>query len=261
MIRRFLDQYLAGDYGVRKGDKKAYEQWRDTHQPFHWFVEFYGIMHGGGFDVIIGNPPYLEIREVPYSPRHFACIDSGAIHAMCIERSLALSVRGGSVSMIVPLALVSTQRMTILQRMLERNRDCWYSNFSWRPGKLFDTVNRALTIFVSTKPRDKGDTWSTAYLKWNADSRDSLTYTLKYTECPRGRRAFWAPKLGERVENSILRKCTSISGTMANFVGRSNNLVYYRTDGGLYWKVFTDFAPTFFINGKASNSSRETNFA
>ena len=163
--------------------------------------------------------------------------------------------------MIVPLALVSTQRMTILQQMLEKNRDCWYSNFSWRPGKLFDTVNRALTIFVSAKPRNKGETFSTAYLKWNADSRDYLIPAVRYTDCPRSRTAFWAPKLGECIENSILRKYASIDKTMANFVGRSNNIVYYRTDGGLYWKVFTDFAPAFYVNGVAGNSSRETKFA
>ena len=140
--------------------------------------------------------------------------------------------------MIVPLALVSTQRMTILQRMLEKNHDCWYSNFSWRPGKLFDTVNRALTIFVVTKPRNTGSTYSTAYLKWNADSRDYLISTIRFAECPRGRKAFWVPKLGQRIENSILQKYASVDKTMASCVGgRSSNLVYYRTTGGLYWKV------------------------
>ena len=260
-LRTELNSYLAGDYGVKVDDKKAYDLWRNSHQPFHWFVEFYEIMSGGGFDVIIGNPPYLEIREVPYSTQHFACEESGAIHAMCIERSLALSVKSGCISMIVPLALVSTQRMTILQLMLEKDHDCWYSNFSWRPGKLFDTVNRALTIFVLTKPQNKEDTYSTAYLKWNADNRDYLTPTIRYAECPRGRRSFWAPKLGERVENPILLKCTSIRTIMGTFVGRSKNLVYHRTTGGLYWKVFTDFAPTFCVNGVVGSSSRETSFA
>ena len=260
-LRDELDEYLAGDYGVKVDDEKAYSQWRESHQPFHWFVEFYGIMHGGGFDVIIGNPPYLEIREVPYSTRHFACEESGAIHAMCIERSLALSMKDGCISMIVPLSLVSTQRMTILQLMLEKDHDCWYSNFSWRPGKLFDTVNRALTIFVVTKLKNKEDTYSTAYLKWNADSRDYLIPSIRYAECPRDRKSFWVPKLGESIEISILKKCILIQKTMANFTGRSNNLVYYRTDGGLYWKVFTDFAPAFHINGVKGHSSRETSFA
>jgi methylase of polypeptide subunit release factors len=34
------------------------------HQPFHWLAEFYQIIHGnGGFDVIIGNPPYIEYNK------------------------------------------------------------------------------------------------------------------------------------------------------------------------------------------------------
>ena len=44
-----------------QGDSAAYEKWLKSHQPFHWFVEFYGIMQSGGFDVIIGNPPYVGI--------------------------------------------------------------------------------------------------------------------------------------------------------------------------------------------------------
>ena len=46
-------------------NKKAdYDKWLKSHQPFHWFVEFYGIMQSGGFDVIIGNPPYVELSQV-----------------------------------------------------------------------------------------------------------------------------------------------------------------------------------------------------
>src|SRR5690606_2101715 len=45
-----------------------YDQWFATHQPFHWLAEFYEIVHErGGFDVIIGNPPYVEYRQVKSS--------------------------------------------------------------------------------------------------------------------------------------------------------------------------------------------------
>ena len=208
-LRHELDRYLASEYGVKDSDTAAYEQWRESHQPFHWFVEFYGIMHRGGFDVILGNPPYLETREVPYSTRYYATEDSRAIHAMCIERGLALCERDGCISMIVPLALVSTQRMTVVQQMLEGGRDCWYSNFAERPGKLFDTVNRPLTIFLSTKLVSKGNTFSTAYLKWNSDCRDYLIPTVRYAASPRDRITFWTPKLGHSVEPSILMKVES----------------------------------------------------
>ena len=45
-----------------------------------------------------------------------------------------------------------------------------------------------------------------------------------------------------------------------NFTSRSDHRIYYRTDGGLYWKVFTAFAPAFRLNGKSGHSSRETWF-
>ena len=52
--------------------KNGYQRWLTSHKPFHWFVEFYGILEKdesdvskkGGFDVIIGNPPYVESRSV-----------------------------------------------------------------------------------------------------------------------------------------------------------------------------------------------------
>ena len=60
-----LDRHLATEYGidpVKKADRfrrLAYA----SHQPFHWFVEYYDIMSNGGFDVVIGNPPYVDLRS------------------------------------------------------------------------------------------------------------------------------------------------------------------------------------------------------
>ena len=256
-----LDRYLAGEYGVRAEKDRDFKAWLDTHKPFHWFVEFYGIMHNGGFDVILGNPPYLELRQVDYSPHGFKTGGSGAIHAMCIERSFKLLQPNGAASMIVPLALVSTQRMEPIQQLIEENASTWYANFAWRPGKLFDTVNRALTIFLATKSGNgNGCTYSTAYQKWNSDTRDDLIPTMMYCEIDRDRPAFWAPKLGCSLEVSILNKILGVRSKMSTFVSKVSNYVYYRTTGGLYWKVFTDFSPAFTRNGQPGRSSRETHF-
>lgn len=69
-----LDRYLARDYGIDPDKAKAFATWRESHQPFHWFAEFYGVMREGGFDVVIGNPPYLEVREVEYGSMPF-CVE------------------------------------------------------------------------------------------------------------------------------------------------------------------------------------------
>ncbi len=258
--RAKCDRFLAESYelGLSKKPQK-FDAWRKSHQPFHWFVEFYGILSKGGFDVIIGNPPYLEIREVDYVLKGYACLDSGAVHAMCVERSSSLLHKKGCMSMIVPLSLPSTQRMQAVQQLLEAGRNAWYANYAWRPAKLFDTVNRALTVFVVTPSRD-GQTFSTNYQKWTSDNRDGLFERPSYVEVPHQRSSFWVPKLGDPIERHILERCLATKTTVRHFGGSSDHRVYYRTTGGLYWKVFTDFAPAFRLNGKPWRSSRETWF-
>jgi hypothetical protein len=76
----------------------------------------------------------------------------------------------------------------------------------------------------------------------------------------RKRPACWIPKLGDSLERQILNKCLAVKTAVKHFAGKSEYRVYYRTDGGLYWKVFTDFAPAFNLNGKKGHSSRETWF-
>ena len=179
---------------------------------------------------------------------------------MCIERSLQLIKRNGAISMIVPLSLPSTQRMRCIQEMLENHGSAWYANFAWRPGKLFDTVNRALTIFAVTHSR-VGGTFATGYQKWTSESRDGLLQRTAYVSVPRNRSFFWVPKLGADIERSILNKVTQVNTKVSHFMARSAHRIYYRTTGGLYWKVFTDFAPAFKVNGVSGSSSRETHFS
>src|SRR3989338_4328279 len=95
-----LNRYLAGEYGVKVSDKTAYAKWVKSHQPFHWFVEFYGIMNSGGFDIIIGNPPYVvdTAEKVPYKIQEklFTTHTCKNLYAFVYERSLQLAHRNSS---------------------------------------------------------------------------------------------------------------------------------------------------------------------
>jgi hypothetical protein len=147
--------------------------------------------------------------------------------------------------------------MVLIQKIIEYKRVVWYANFAWRPGKLFDTVNRALTIFISNNSKNHGCN-NTGYIKWNSETRDNIFMLLHFTSYNKSRDSFWSPKLSSSCEISILEKFFNKPYTIQNFIQISKNNLYYRTTGGLYWKVFTDTPPSFIINGKKGTSSRET---
>ena len=81
-----LDRYLAQDYGINPKKREEFAAWRTCHQPFHWFAEFYGVMREGGFDVVIGNPPYVELSSVTtYTPVGFLLESTGNLFSICTE--------------------------------------------------------------------------------------------------------------------------------------------------------------------------------
>ena len=148
-----LNRHLAGEYGVKVSDKVAYAKWVRSHQPFHWFVEFYGILSSGGFDVIIGNPPYVvnTPEKVRYGVRErlFTTFPSKNLYAFVFERSLQLGDPNATVGMIVQLTALSAEKMSSLQDLLLRRGLLVTSAFPRRPESIFDGVEMPVTIMIS----------------------------------------------------------------------------------------------------------------
>ena len=181
-LRAELDRYLAKEYGVIESDEGAYARWRASHQPFHWFVEFYGIMHNGGFNVIVGNPPYVEYKNVrkDYEVQSFSTLPCGDLYALVFERSLFLSYKG-RLGFIVPVSILSTDGFHSLRTLLlSSSCSLFFQAFSERPSKLFTGVEKRLCISLLGNKSENPQLHLSNYRRWYAQERDSLFHTSKY---------------------------------------------------------------------------------
>jgi len=81
--------------------------WEEKH-PFNWAQRFPKVMERGGFDIIIGNPPYVRIQTLPrdevayYNETYDAATGSYDIYALFVERGLRLLRPGGLLGFIIP---------------------------------------------------------------------------------------------------------------------------------------------------------------
>ena len=179
-----LDRLLAAEYGVDLKKASAFDAWRASHQPFHWFVEFYGIMSKGGFDVVIGNPPYVEYSKVKssYSVRGMTTENCGNLYAMMMERSLTI-LSNGRFGMIVPVSGACTDGFAPLRSSLAVAGDMVVSHFNDRPSRLFDGIEHCrLSIFLLNVGSNVRRVFSTTYNKWQASERDTLFQGLTFIE-------------------------------------------------------------------------------
>ncbi len=180
-----LDRYLARDYGIDPDKAKAFEAWRESHQPFHWFAEFYGVMREGGFDVVIGNPPYVEMHKVSgYKVlNRFATSDCGNLYAPVTERTLHLNkTKDGNLGLIVPLSIFATERMLPLQSLLIKETGLLaLSHFDVYPCKLFEGAKQRLTIIIRSE-RGSSKLKTTKYMRWSPLAREHLFQTIGYSD-------------------------------------------------------------------------------
>ena len=234
-----LDRHLATEYGIDPADPAAYEPWRVSHQPFHWFIEFYGIMNKGGFDVVIGNPPYVEYSKVRqiYTIRDYETESCGNLYAVSAERFLSLLRWASRYGIIVPISSVSTPRMLPLMRLAMSKSTIHVSNFAVRPSKLFDGVDMNLSIFLGT--RDVKEThnrlFTTAYNRWNESYRENLFVSMSYVASDFDGASSAIPKVGTEIELDITRKLAKHQTLIRFQKGQSEEPIYWHS-GGRYFR-------------------------
>lgn len=224
-----------------------YKEWLRTHQPFNWLAEFYQIIEGNhGFDVIIGNPPYVEISKVTkfYGLRDYKTIPCGNLYACVFERSNQIyNVKESNIGMIVQLPIVCTDRMKEAQSLLTNNLS-WICTFDDRPGKLFDDLEHIRATIFITRSKHTKKNYSSCYNRWYSQTRSYLFQNLSIVETYTIPQIDSIPKIGSSISKRILQKLTNDKKLELSLNNIRDNFVYFH-NAPQYFTRATDFQPYF----------------
>jgi hypothetical protein len=156
-------------------------------------LNFPEVAEAGGFDVIIGNPPYIAARCNGYATNNYQTADCPDLYAWILERSAELLRPGGRTGMIVPLSLAFSGDFDVCRRLLFRTYSTnWFASFGRIPSALFafdirvrntihlghKTGGQAGENSVQKTPRQ----YTTRLHRWFDEARPQLFSLLDYAE-------------------------------------------------------------------------------
>ena len=208
-----------------------------------------------GFDIVIGNPPYgatlsdtekTTYKQIYVTAQTIKNIQKGSLdtYTLFIEMGYNMLKPNATLTYIVPISFTSSEALTGVHKLLMDN--CRYikvSSYAVRPEPVFPNavVNTSIIkfekslsaceqIFTTKMYRKKGNDFSLKKLV------DNLQFVEVKDYCLVGR----IPKISDPLELSILKKILGQT-PLKKYQANQGKPIYYRTTGGRYFKVVTNY--------------------
>ena len=128
-------------------------------KAFDWKTNFAEIMDDNiankGFDIVIGNPPYLKIEHIDEKSRHYfqeyypnSYMKRFDAYGLFVDKSISLLKNGGFFGMIMPSTMLSNITFSNLRKLiLDSTTIQQIVNLG---GKIFQNVNNDTLILIFT---------------------------------------------------------------------------------------------------------------
>lgn len=189
------------------------------------------------YDIIVGNPPYVEYGKLPVKPDS----NYGNIYADVLCNAVCELKSTGVIGFVIPLSFVATSRMqSIREDMYKKMNRIFILNYADRPDCLFDGVHQKLSILFGIKGQGKCISYTSSYYHWyNSERRDLLNNCKIF---PSHHRDQYIPKIGNVYEASIFEKICNVKGeSLLSLLNTQNkqSSVYVNMRACFWMKAFS----------------------
>jgi len=269
----FLDNIKNGNSLVSGTDEELQKyfgkDFRDS-KPFGWQEQFLEVFKQGGFDVIIGNPPYVGSLELSntlsekekgfFKDKFKSAVGNFDLYVLFLEKSLSLLKDGGNLSFIVPNKFLVNNYGIEIRNMLLAQSVLKLVNFSNLP--IFKSVGVYPVVMVLQKQQPKSE----HRVEVGSVSED---YKIKYNDYPQNNWLSNKDKIitfseeegNEDIINKINKKSINIgniatvnSGTTGFDYSNYGKLISESKSKGFIKFIITRNVEPYFINwGKNIN--------
>lgn len=234
---------------------KSFDPFKNS-KPADFFDQDHMFGITDGFNIVIGNPPYggkypNNLKDVFKSFYKSAATISGNqkgsldTFSLFIESGYNSVQTNGNLSYIVPLTLTSGDSMTGIHKLLLSNcNEVKISSYCDRPVQIFKNAHKKLSIISFTKtltPTNKL-LMTKMYRVHNESSLQDLVSNLSFIDVLDTKMLYGRfPKISFQIEKNIIDKIFT-NPNIKSIIKYNGGAVYYRSAGGMYFNVVTNYA-------------------
>jgi hypothetical protein len=228
---------------------------------FDWKLDFPEVLNelinpNVGFDVVIGNPPYgakLINTDKKYFQYKYETsktvkgIQKGSLdtYTLFIEIGHNLLKVKGNLHYIVPISITSSDSVTGVHKLLEETCSIIkLSSYAVRPEPVFENavVNTSILYFKKDLLSIQRILSTKMYRKKGELSLKHLVDNLEFIDVSDVKLVGRYPKISLEIEKKILKKILNLKVTLGDCIKNSGKTIYYRTSGGRYFKIITNYS-------------------
>lgn len=179
-IQKAMFQEALDNRKIASARYQALFQWAPfNNKPTDWFDPEWMFGVKDGFDIVIGNPPYIDsetmVKVMPdkrdlYAQKYSCAKGNWDIYVVFIEKGINLARNKGIVTYIIPNKLVAAPYAQTIRKKMSENRICELRNYS--NVKVFESVAVYPFVFLMCKGAPKDSVAMTMM-----ESLDSVVYT------------------------------------------------------------------------------------